>query len=589
MLQEQAAERIRQSREDGVEDAAKVMRLAAKAGVNLRKTGGLTMTGLLSCASHSEHDEWMHWMLKHQGRNFKRFSKSHAGALTEPDIAESMHAFEEEKYEAEEAANDGDPTTFADESASEVPRQRALEQALKFKADTQLDRLLLSVWKGEVDEALGLLGNLPSTIGSEDAEAKESVLASPIFANPRGLSTVRASKLSHQSAQYLARLAQPTARANLDEQFQAASKRVASPTPQQMMDQVRSGELTMAQYKVLRENYERRQCQREAYEKRQLASPVPTEGHISPGPVSRRPRSAPPGRDRFARDLEAAAAACWAGDEIVAREYTRGLPAIGLARVVRRVKGDTVARLLSGSSRQSIDVRVSDTRVDIRGPQQKQNAEEQADVQKHTDEQYQVFENLKAAIGTGTTLLHIAAAKGHANVVAALLSPLHKDGRPNPDGLAHVNAQNEQGCSALLAAVMASSSVSAEQLQNVVSALISAGADVNASGSYGVSALQIAAADGHVGVVQSLLGAGAAVNDAWDGGATALLLAAQHGHLEVCVLLILAGADVLCSDADGLTPLMAAAMSGHEAVAAELLRHATEKIASRTGRAAQPI
>jgi hypothetical protein len=562
MLKEQIAERIRQSKEDSTEDAAKVMQLAAKAGVNLQATGGLTMTGLLLCSSHSEHDEWMHWMLKQQGRNFRRFGKPKTGALTEPDIAESLHAFQQEKYEAVAAAHDDDPRTNIDESALEIPRQRALEQALKFKADTPLDRLLLSAWKGEVDGALGLLGNLPATT-SEDADVKESVLTLPIFANPRGLTTVRSSKLSRRSAQYLARLAQPTTRANLDEQFQAVSTCAPSPTLEEMMDQVRSGELTMAQYKVLREAHERRQ--RNKQQPQLLASP-PTGGRTSPGPMSRRPRSGPPGRDRFARDLEVAATACWMGDEVAAREYTRRLPAIGIARVVRRVKDETVARLLSDSNRRNL----------AWDPQHKQNEEQQA------------YEDLEAALGTRTTLLHIAAAKGHANAVAALLGPPHKDGRPNPDGLAHVNAQNEQGCTALVAAVMAASSVSAEVLKNVVSVLISAGADVNALGSYGVSALQIAAADGHVGVVQSLLGAGAAVNAAWDGGATALLLAAQRGHLEVCELLILTGADVMCSDANGLTPLAAAAISGHEAVALELLRHTAEKTASRTGRIAPP-
>lgn len=561
---EQAAERVRRSRELAAENTAAVMRLAARTGLSVRR--GLSMTGLLSCASHSVHDEWMHWMLKHQGQNFKRFGKSSTGTLTEEEIAQSMHSFEEEKYEVEAAAHDDDPTTRP--GKSEVPRQRVLEQALKFRADSELDRMLLSAWQGPVDGALHLLGNLPATAG----DGEESMLASPIFANPRGLSAVRTTPLSRKSEQRLARLAQPPGHrmhgsTNLDEQFQAADARPRTPLPipEHLMEQVRAGNLTMAEYKAALKEYESRQRRHSPC----LVVSSPAGG--SPTPKSRRPRSAAPGRDRFDRELEVVAAACWAGDELAGREYTRGLSALGMARVVRRVKDETVAGLLSD------------------GKDSQQNEEEQPGV--HQEHQASPPEehrraDLKAAIGTRTTLLHIAAAKGHASVVAALLGPPDRDGRPSPDGLAHVNAENGQRCTALIAAVMASSSVSANQLHEVVSALILAGADVNAVGSCGVSALQVAAADGHVAVVQSLLAAGAAVNATWDGGATALLLAAQHGHLDVCKALILAGADVMCSDVDGLTPLMAAAMSGHEPVAEELLRHAVEKVAARTGRVA---
>ena len=506
-------------------------------------------------------------MLKHHGQNFKRFGKSSTGILTEEEIAQSMHSFEEEKYEEEAAAHDDDLTTRP--GRSEVPRQRVLEQALKLRAGSELDRMLLSAWQGPVDGALHLLGNLPARAG----DSKESVLASPIFANPRGLSAVQTTPLSRKSKLHLARLAQPPGHwmpdsTNLDEQFQAADAlpRAPSPTPAQLMEQVRCGSLTMAEYKAALKQYELRQRRQSP----RLA--VSSSAGGSPTPTNRRPRSAAPGRDRFDRELEVVAAACWTGDELAVREYARGLSALGMARVVRRVKDETVVGLLSGSE-------------DLQ-----QNEEEQPGVHElqASPRDQQRRADLKAAIGTRTTLLHIAAAMGHARVVVALLGPPDKDGRPGPDGLAHVNAENGQRCTALIAAVMASSSVSAEQLHEVVSALISAGADVNAVGSCGVSALQVAAADGHVAVVQSLLAAGAAVNATWDGGATALLLAAQHGHLDVCVELILAGADVMRSDVNGLTPLMAAAMSGHEPVAEELLRHAVEKVAARTGRMASP-
>lgn len=510
-----------------VQDAAEVMRLAGKAGINLRASGGLTMTGLLSCASHSEHDEWMHWMLKNQGQNFKKFARSTSGALTKQDVVYSMRALAEEKSNA--AALEDEPPSRADDLDMEIPRQRALEQALKFRADTELDRMLLSAWTGPVDDALDLLGNAPTKVEGAE-QCNESPLASPIFANPRGLSAVRTKRISHRSEQHLAQLAQPSGyRTNLDRQFEAAS------TPEQLKEQVRSGNLTITEYKKLCDAYE---SQRRRESLRLGASPPP-ERRTSPTLNVRRPRSAAHRRDRFDRDLEVAAAACWTGDELAARQYVQGLATVGMNRAVRRVQSETVAKLLgeNGSYKCSAQQR------------QQSKAGEPSVCQQRAD--------LAAAIGTRTTLLHIAAAKGHENVVAALLGTSVTSCQPSPDGLVHLNAENEQHCTALIAAVMAASSVSAEQLQGVVSALISAGANVNAQGSCGVSALHIAAADGHVSVAQMLLGAGAAVDKPLEGGATPLLLAAQRGNMEMCGMLILAGADVMHSDADGLTPLMA--------------------------------
>jgi len=64
-------ERLAESKDRSANDAADVLALAKRAGLSLRKSGGLTMTGLLASASHSRHDEWMHWMLKDQGRSLR--------------------------------------------------------------------------------------------------------------------------------------------------------------------------------------------------------------------------------------------------------------------------------------------------------------------------------------------------------------------------------------------------------------------------------------------------------------------------------------------------------------------------------------
>ena len=52
---------------------------------------------------------------------------------------------------------------------------------------------------------------------------------------------------------------------------------------------------------------------------------------------------------------------------------------------------------------------------------------------------------------------------------------------------------------------------------------------------------------------------------------TALMLAADNGHLEVARLLLEAGADKNCCDDDGMTALLLAADKGHLEVA-HLLR-----------------
>ena len=53
--------------------------------------------------------------------------------------------------------------------------------------DSVLDRMLISTWKGPVDDALGLLGNLPAGApGSDEPRARRRGAPLPMFANPRG-------------------------------------------------------------------------------------------------------------------------------------------------------------------------------------------------------------------------------------------------------------------------------------------------------------------------------------------------------------------------------------------------------------------
>jgi len=74
-----------------------------------------------------------------------------------------------------------------------------------------------------------------------------------------------------------------------------------------------------------------------------------------------------------------------------------------------------------------------------------------------------------------------------------------------------------------------------------VQVLITAGADVNAKRGGGVTALMMAAQNGHTVVVKALLTAKADVS-ASAYGVTALALAEQHGHADIAQLLKTAGA-----------------------------------------------
>ena len=109
--------------------------------------------------------------------------------------------------------------------------------------------------------------------------------------------------------------------------------------------------------------------------------------------------------------------------------------------------------------------------------------------------------------------------------------------------------------------------------------LLARGADAKSTGSRGVSALFLAASEGHDGCVEALLGAsepGAA--DSF--GRTALMRAAEEGHVG-CVELLAAAGDVEAAcRRDGFTALALALVSG-EMEAAEILMGAGAKLSAR--------
>jgi hypothetical protein len=105
----------------------------------------------------------------------------------------------------------------------------------------------------------------------------------------------------------------------------------------------------------------------------------------------------------------------------------------------------------------------------------------------------------------------------------------------------------------------------------VVTALVEAGADKEASDADGWTPLNVAACEGHVAVVTALVEAGADKEAAAADGWTPLNVAACHGHVAVVTALVEAGADKEAADADGTTPLHLAACHAHVAVVTALV------------------
>lgn len=142
--------------------------------------------------------------------------------------------------------------------------------------------------------------------------------------------------------------------------------------------------------------------------------------------------------------------------------------------------------------------------------------------------------------------LHIAASRGHADVVKALLAAGADVDQPYGDGFRPLDC-------AVLSAIHAKHTQSqrANHL-NIVSVLLAAGASTRPRSTAGAP-LAHAAAHGDLELVRLLLLAGAAVDDTRR-GMTALHHAALEGHADVTEILLAAGADPEAR-ARGWTPL----------------------------------
>jgi ankyrin repeat protein len=98
---------------------------------------------------------------------------------------------------------------------------------------------------------------------------------------------------------------------------------------------------------------------------------------------------------------------------------------------------------------------------------------------------------------------------------------------------------------------------------DVIKTLVEHGADVNTSNDNGLTPVWIAAQNGHVNVFHSLIEHGANVNTPAENNVTPVWIAAQNGHVEVINVLVDHGANINTSDDNGTTPLWKAARYGH--------------------------
>jgi ankyrin repeat protein len=130
---------------------------------------------------------------------------------------------------------------------------------------------------------------------------------------------------------------------------------------------------------------------------------------------------------------------------------------------------------------------------------------------------------------------------------------------------ADFNAKGKDGATALMIA-------SQEGHPSCISLLLDRGADVNATGKDGATAIMLASGKGHPSCISLLLDRGADVN-AKDNSddVTALIAASQYGHPSCISLLLDRGADLNAKTNDGYTALMASSQEGHSSCISLLL------------------
>eukprot|EP00873_Tetraselmis_striata_P025958 jgi/Tetstr1/446222/TSEL_033766.t1 len=173
----------------------------------------------------------------------------------------------------------------------------------------------------------------------------------------------------------------------------------------------------------------------------------------------------------------------------------------------------------------------------------------------------------------GMTALHWAALRGHAAVVELLLRGV--EGGPAAD----ISCPDENGMTALHCAAPGGRTAVVKLLLRGVEG--GPGADISCTDKHGRTPLHFAALKGHAGVVELLLrgaegGPAANISCKDEDAMTALHWAASGGHAAVVELLLKGveggpAADISCTDKNGMTALHRAASGGHAEVVELLL------------------
>lgn len=131
---------------------------------------------------------------------------------------------------------------------------------------------------------------------------------------------------------------------------------------------------------------------------------------------------------------------------------------------------------------------------------------------------------------------------------------------------AHINAQDDDGNTALIYATMGTS----EKSKDIYAALIKEKADVNLADDKGTTPLMWAVGRGNTDMCEKLIKDGADVDTQNRLGATPLYMAAKGGYTSMCLQLIAAGAYIE-QEVMGKTPLMAAADADKRSCAIALM------------------
>jgi ankyrin repeat protein len=201
------------------------------------------------------------------------------------------------------------------------------------------------------------------------------------------------------------------------------------------------------------------------------------------------------------------------------------------------------------------------------------------------------LESIDAVNRAGQSTLWLAAWHGRANVVMALIENGADLNKADSAGLTPLVVAAEAKCWGVVLALVRSNRLAnidavycagqstlwlAAQRGNedVVTALIEKGADVNKVDSFGLTPLVAAAEAKYWGVVLALVRSNrlANIDAVYCAGQSTLWLAAQRGNEDVVTALIEKGADVNKVDSFGLTPLVAAAEAKYWGVVLALVR-----------------